>query len=123
MESRSIAPRRAQTVLLAGLSALAIALAAVGIYGVVAYAVGQRIHEIGIRRALGASEASIVSMVVREGMGLVLEGLLRQLAARRCNNGSTNPAVLPVPVCAPARRSPPFNTAGIACNWMGVGVV
>ena len=41
----------------------------------------------------------------------------------RCSIGSTKPAVLPVPVCAPARRSPPARTAGIACAWIGVGTV
>jgi hypothetical protein len=42
---------------------------------------------------------------------------------RRCRIGSVKPAVVPVPVCAPASRSPPLSTAGIACVWIGVGVV
>ena len=45
----------------------------------------------------------------------------RRPVDRRCSIGSTKPAVLPVPVCAPARRSPPARTAGMACAWMGVG--
>jgi ElaB/YqjD/DUF883 family membrane-anchored ribosome-binding protein len=40
-----------------------------------------------------------------------------------CSSGSTKPAVLPVPVWAPASTSRPESTAGIACSWMGVGVV
>jgi hypothetical protein len=42
---------------------------------------------------------------------------------RRCSSGRVKPAVLPVPVCAPASRSPPFSTAGMACCWIGVGEV
>ncbi len=42
-------------------------------------------------------------------------------AARRCSMGRVKPAVLPVPVCAPAMRSPPFSTAGMAWAWIGVG--
>jgi len=45
------------------------------------------------------------------------------VADRRCSIGSVKPAVLPVPVCAPASRSPPDSTAGMACAWIGVGVV
>ena len=45
----------------------------------------------------------------------------RGAEASRCSIGSTKPAVLPVPVCAPASRSPPASTAGIACRWIGVG--
>jgi len=51
------------------------------------------------------------------------KGLIDAFALdRRCRIGSTKPAVLPVPVCAPASRSPPAITAGIACSWIGVGV-
>ena len=45
------------------------------------------------------------------------------LAIRRCSSGRTKPAVLPVPVWAPPRTSPPERTAGMACAWIGVGVV
>ncbi|CFN81623.1 Uncharacterised protein [Bordetella pertussis] len=41
----------------------------------------------------------------------------------RCRMGRVNPAVLPVPVCAAASRSPPCSTSGMACAWMGVGAV
>jgi ABC-type antimicrobial peptide transport system permease subunit len=50
-------------------------LALVGIYGVVAYSVSQRRHEIGVRAAVGASGGEIVRMIVRQGMTMVLTGI------------------------------------------------
>ena len=54
---------------------LAMLLAAIGVYGVVAYLVGQRTQEIGVRRALGAQAAEIVAMLVRESMRPVMAGI------------------------------------------------
>ena len=74
--SRSVAPRRVQLLLLGGFAALALVLAAVGVYGVVAYAVGRRTREIGIRIALGATESTVRRTVLVPGLGLAAIGVL-----------------------------------------------
>ena len=71
----SIAPRRFNLLLLGTFAIVALILAVLGVYGVVAYAVSERTQEIGIRLALGAERSRVVRMIVAQGMSSVLVGL------------------------------------------------
>jgi len=73
--ANSIAKQRLAMILLSVFSTLALALSAVGIYGVISYLTGQRTHEIGIRVALGASASDVLRMIVGEGMRIALIGV------------------------------------------------
>lgn len=79
--SRAVAQRRLSTWLLGIFAAVAILLTVVGIYGVIAYSVAQRTHEIGVRMALGAQVGDVLGMILKQGAFLILIGVLVGLAA------------------------------------------
>ena len=91
--SDSVAQPRFRGELLGGFAALGMALALAGIYGVIAFSVAARTHEIGIRLALGAERSRILRMVLAEGLKLGVAGIvlgigvawsLKQYLARWC---------------------------------------
>jgi predicted permease len=102
--SESLADRRTPMVIAIVFAAVALFLAAVGIYGVLAYQVAQRRKEIGIRLALGSGARSIFGLIVKEGMSLMAAGLVaglagafairRTLEAQLYGVGALDPAVL-----------------------------
>jgi ABC-type antimicrobial peptide transport system permease subunit len=73
--AESIAERRFAMILLGAFAAMALVLASVGIYGVIAYVVGQRTQEIGIRIALGAQRKDVLAMILWQGTRLALLGV------------------------------------------------
>ncbi len=104
IKAESMASNRLQSLLLTVFAAIAVLLAAIGIYGVISYSVEQRTHEIGIRAALGASRADLLRLILRGGMlmagtGLVLGfagafGLTRLLANLLFGVGARDPATI-----------------------------
>ncbi len=103
--STSLQDRRTPMLLATGFAVVALFLAAIGIYGVLAYQVSQRRREIGIRMALGAEQASIFSLVLREGGLIVGLGagfgvagaflLRRSLQSQLYETGAMDPLVVP----------------------------
>lgn len=79
--STSLAPRRLLTSLLTVFATLAVLLAALGVYGVIAYVVTQRTHELGVRSAIGASSGDLIRLVVVQGLRVAAIGFVVGLAS------------------------------------------
>jgi predicted permease len=80
VKAETMASNRLQSMLLSVFAAIAVLLAAIGIYGVISYSVEQRTHEIGIRAALGASKGDLLRLILRSGMLMAAIGLVLGLA-------------------------------------------
>jgi len=95
--------------MMSGFGLLALLLAAVGLYGVMAYTIASRTHEIGVRIAVGASRANVVTLFVGKGLRIVAAGIviggavsllvLRKLADLLFHTAPTDPASLAAAVC------------------------
>ena len=104
-------------VLLATFAAVALVLAAVGIYGVISYAVSRRTHEIGVRMALGASPATVVRLIIGQGMRVVGAGVITGLA------GALLATRLMTSVVYGVRVTDPLTYVGVAALLTGVAML
>ena len=115
--SQSMARRRVVLQLLTVFAAIGLMLGAIGVYGVVAYAVTQRTQEIGVRLALGAPRGAIVSMVVRNGLGYTLVGLVAGLLAALTLNTTLQGLVYDV------STTDPLTYAGVAMTVLAASLL
>jgi predicted permease len=108
---------RMTTVLILIFAGLATLLAAVGLYGVLAYAVSQRVREIGVRIALGARPRSVMAMIVRQGAGLALAGLAVGLVVALAGGGVMSSLLYEI------EPSDPWALGGAGVLLFGVAIV
>jgi putative ABC transport system permease protein len=92
----TVGPTQAGAVLIGAFGALALLLAAIGLYGVVAYTVAQRTREIGVRIALGATPGRVIRLMLAQGAGPAGAGLLAGAVASRALAGAVQPLLFDV---------------------------
>jgi putative ABC transport system permease protein len=112
--SNSAAQPRLNTVLLVVFASVALLIASIGIYGVIAYSVSQRTGEIGVRMALGATPSDMLRLVVGEGMKLALIGIVAGLLGGLALGRAVSSLVFGVPV------RDPMTFTGVAVVLAGV---
>jgi putative ABC transport system permease protein len=114
--SNSAAQPRLNTVLLVVFASVALLIASIGIYGVIAYSVSQRTGEIGVRMALGATPSDMLRLVVGEGMKLALIGIVAGLLGGLALGRAVSSLVFGVPV------HDPLTFTGVAVVLAGVAL-
>jgi predicted permease len=114
--SASLSPQRFNVLLLGAFAGLALVLAAVGIYSVLAYSVRRRLREIGIRMALGATPSDVLQMVVADGMKPILLGVTLGLAAAFALSRVVSSLIYGV------RATDPLTFASVALLLIAVGL-
>ena len=115
--SNSLTPQRSNMLLLAAFAGLALVLTAVGIYSVLAYTVRRRVREIGIRMALGASNADVLRLIVSDGMKPILLGVAIGFAAALALGRIVSSLVYGV------RPTDPLTFAIVAALLLAVGLL
>ena len=114
---KAVSPRRFLVVLLAGFAGFALLLASVGTYAVISHSVNQRVQEIGIRMALGASATDVQGRVLLHTLGLALIGLALGMAVSRVLTGVLGSMLFDI------RPGDPVTFIGIGALLIGVGAL
>jgi putative ABC transport system permease protein len=115
--ARALAPQRFNLLLLSIFAATSLLLAAIGLYGVMSYLVAQRVHEIGIRLALGGGPSSVLRLVIGQGLLITVIGLVVGLAAAAALSGVTGRLLFAV------RGTDPLTYAIISIVLMSVALI
>jgi putative ABC transport system permease protein len=115
--AQSVSPQRFNVFLLSSFAGLALLLAAVGIYGVLSYAVRRRVREFGIRMALGATESDVLRLVVTDGMKPILLGVAIGLAAALALSRLIASLIFGV------RPTDPLTFAAVSVLLIAIGIV
>ena len=119
--SLSVAQPRFYTLLLGAFAAVALLLATLGVYGVIAYAVSQRTREFGIRIALGATSATVSRVVLRRGIVLAATGILLGIAGALATTGAIRSLLFDVPATDPitfAGVVVVLSAAALLASWL-----